>query len=77
MWSFFVLLTGVLIGAAAASLAALGWAASQLRWVSAHCNQQITYWRYEAKRAMATAAWLREQHGADRPGPRTSNEDGA
>jgi hypothetical protein len=45
------MLAGILIGAAAASLVALGWAASQLRWLSAHCNQQIAYWRNEAQRA--------------------------
>jgi hypothetical protein len=63
------MLTGILIGAAAASLVAFGWAASQLRWLGAHCNQQIAYWRDETKRAMAAAAWLREQHAADSHGP--------
>ena len=68
---------GILIGAAAAALMAFGWAASQLRWLGAHCDQQIAYWREEAKRAMAAAAWLREQQAADRPGLRTGNGDGA
>jgi hypothetical protein len=66
-----------MIGAAAASLVAFGWAASRLRWLDAHCRRQIAYWRDEAKRAMAAAAWLREQHAADRPGFRTGNGDGA
>jgi hypothetical protein len=42
--------TGILIGAAAASLALLGWAASQLRWLATHCNTQIAYLREEAER---------------------------
>lgn len=71
------MLTGVLIGAAAASLVALGWAASQLRWLGAHCNQQIAYWRNEASRARAAAAWLREQQAAGRPGSQSGNCDGA
>jgi hypothetical protein len=66
----FVMLTGILIGAAAASLVAFGWAASQLRWLSAQSNQQIAYWRDEAKRATTAAARLRDQHAAGRPGPR-------
>lgn len=48
---FLVMLTGMLIGAAAASLVLLGWAASQLRWLAAHCSKQIAYWRAEAERA--------------------------
>ncbi len=48
---FLVILTGMLIGAAAASLVLLGWAASQLRWLAAHCSKQIAYWREEAERA--------------------------
>jgi hypothetical protein len=64
----FAMLTGILIGASAASLVALGWAASELRWLAAHCNYQIAYWRNEAGRARAAAAWLREQQAADRPG---------
>jgi hypothetical protein len=48
---FLVMLTGILIGAAAASLVLLGWAASQLRWLAAHCTMQIAYWREEAERA--------------------------
>jgi hypothetical protein len=71
------MLTGILIGAAAASLLALGWAASELRWLDAHCHQQIAYWRDEARRAAAAAARLREQHTPGRPGPRTSNGAGA
>jgi hypothetical protein len=71
------MLTGILIGAAAASLVALGWAASELRWLGAHCHQQIAYWRDEARRAATAAAWLREQHAPDKRGPRTSNGDGA
>jgi hypothetical protein len=73
----FAMLAWTLIGTAVASLVAFGWAASQLRWLGAHCNQQIAYWRDEAQRATAAAAWLREQHAADRPGPRTGNGDGA
>ena len=46
-----VMLTGMLIGAAAASLVLLGWAARQLRWLAAHCSKQIAYWREEAQRA--------------------------
>lgn len=45
------MLTGMLIGAAAASLVLLGWAASQFRWLAAHCGKQIAYWREEAERA--------------------------
>ena len=45
------MLTGMLIGAAAASLVLLGWTASQLRWLGAHCTKQIAYWREEAERA--------------------------
>lgn len=72
------MLTGILIGAAIASLALFGWAASQIRWLDAHCNQQIAYWQDEAKRAMAAAPWLREQRrAADRPGLRADNGDGA
>jgi hypothetical protein len=63
------MLTGILIGAAAGSLVALGWAASELRWLSAHCHQQIAFWQSEARRASAAAAWLRERHAADGPGP--------
>jgi hypothetical protein len=55
------LLTGVLIGAAAASLVALGWAASRFRWLGAHCDYQITHWRNEAIRARTAATQLRAQ----------------
>lgn len=75
---FLILLTGILTGAAAASLVVVGWAASQLRWIAAHCRQHVTYWRLEAERAKATAAWLREQHAANWyiwPGQRTDNTD--
>jgi hypothetical protein len=48
---FLVMLTGMLTGAAAASIVLLGWAASQLRWLTAHCSMQIAYWREEAERA--------------------------
>jgi hypothetical protein len=48
---FLVMFTGMLIGAAAASLVLLGWVASQLRWLAAHCSKQIAYWRAEAERA--------------------------
>ena len=71
------MLTGMLIGAAVASLVTLGWAASELRWLGAHCHQQIAYWRAEARRAAAAAAWLREQRVPDRPGPRARSGDGA
>jgi len=60
------MLTGILIGAAAASLVAVGWAASELRWLSAHCRQQIAYWQHQAERARSSAAWLAEQHEAHR-----------
>ncbi|MGH3159243.1 MAG: hypothetical protein ACRDNF_22080 [Streptosporangiaceae bacterium] len=73
----FAMFAGILIGAAAASLVAFGWAVSRLRWLGAHCNLQIAYWRNEANRAMAAAAWLREQQAADRPGPRMGNGDRA
>jgi hypothetical protein len=72
-----VMFTGMLIGAAAASLMALGWATSRLRWLAAHCNLQIAYWRNEANQATAVAAWLREQRAAAGPGPRIGNGDGA
>jgi hypothetical protein len=72
----FAMFAGILIGAAAASLVAFGWAASQLRWLGAHCNLQIAHWRNEASQAMAAAAWLREQQAADRSGPRIGNGDG-
>jgi len=45
------MLTGMLIGAAAASLVVLAWAASQLRWLTAHCSKQIAYWQEQAERA--------------------------
>jgi hypothetical protein len=48
---FLVMFTGMLIGAAAVSLVLLGWVASQLRWLAAHCSKQIAYWREEAERA--------------------------
>jgi hypothetical protein len=73
----FAMFTGILIGAAAASLVAFGWAVSRLRWLGAHCNLQIAYWRTEANRAKAAVAWLREQQAADRPGPGIGNGDGA
>jgi hypothetical protein len=63
---FLMLLTGIVTGGAAASLVVFGWAASQRRWLTAHCHQQVTYWREEAERAKATAARLREQHVAGR-----------
>jgi hypothetical protein len=75
---FLILLTGIVTGAAAASLVVFGWAASQLRWIAAHCRQHVTYWRLEAERAKATAAWLREQHVANWyiwPGQPTDNTD--
>jgi hypothetical protein len=62
--AFLMLLIGIATGAAAASLAVFGWAAGQLRWIAAHCRQHVTYWREEAERAKATAAWLREQRAA-------------
>ena len=65
------MLAGILIGVTAASLVVFGWAASQLRWLGAQCNQQIAYWRHEAERAGAAAEWLREQQR------RTGNGDGA
>lgn len=52
---FLMILTGIATGAAVASLAGLVWAASQLRWLAAHCHQHITYWREEAERAKAGA----------------------
>jgi hypothetical protein len=52
------MLTGILIGAAAASLIAVGWAAGELRWLGAHCRQQIAYWQHQAERARSSAAWL-------------------
>lgn len=59
---FLAMLIGMLIGAAAAALVVLGWAATQIRWLSAHCNQQITYWRKQVER--------REQAERDRePSP--------
>jgi hypothetical protein len=64
---FLMMLAGIMTGAAGASLLMLGWTASQLRWLAAHCHQHITYWREEAERARAIAAWLRQQH-VDRPG---------
>jgi hypothetical protein len=63
---FLMILTGIVAGAAVASFAILGWAASQLRWLAAHCHQHIRYWQREAERAKAIAAALREQHAADR-----------
>lgn len=63
------MLTGILIGAATASLVAFGWAASRFRWLDAQCNQQIAYWQNKAKWDMAAAALFREQHAAERPGP--------
>ena len=65
----FAMLTGILIGAAAASLVAVGWAASELRWLSAHCRQQIAYWQHQAERTRSTTAWLVELHEADHHGP--------
>jgi hypothetical protein len=59
------MLIGMMTGAAAASLVILGWAASQLRWLSAHCNQHIAYWRQEAERSNAVAVRGHEQHAAD------------
>lgn len=63
---FLMILTGTAAGAAAASFAVLGWAASQFRWLAAHCSEHIRYWQREAERATAIAAALREQHAADR-----------
>ncbi|HLK00108.1 MAG TPA: hypothetical protein VKU39_09405 [Streptosporangiaceae bacterium] len=62
---FLMMLTGIVTGAAAASIVLLGWAASQLRWLAAHCHQHITYWREEAEDARAVVTRLREQHAAD------------
>lgn len=73
----FAMLAGILIGAAVTSLVAFGWAASRLRWLGAHCHRQIAYWRDEANRAMATAAWLRDSPRPNDPGPWTGNGDGA
>jgi thioesterase domain-containing protein len=73
----YVMLTGILIGAAAASLVAVGWAASRLRWLDAHCSHQIAYWRNEASRARAAAGRLREQQAAGRPGSRAGSGRGA
>lgn len=82
------MLAGMLIGVTAAALVVFGWAASQLRWLGAQCNQQIAYWRHEAERAVAAAAWVREQQwrseqywlharpAADRWDPRTDNGEG-
>jgi len=42
---FLMVLTGIVTGGAAASLVVFGWAASQLRWLAAHCHQHVTYWR--------------------------------
>ncbi len=58
------MLAGLVTGAATGSLVVFGLAASQRRWLTAHCRQQITYWRQEAERAKATAAVLREHPGA-------------
>lgn len=68
--------TGILIGAAAASLVAFGWAVSRLRWLGAHCYQQIAYWQGEARQATRAAAWLRD-HADGGPGPRTGRGGGA
>lgn len=56
-----VLVAGILIGAAAASLVALAWATSQFGWLGAQCSQQIAYWRDEAEQAAAVTARLCEQ----------------
>lgn len=75
---FLILLTGIVAGAAAASLVVFRWAASQLRWIAVHCRQHVTYWREEAERAKATAALLRQQHVADwynRQGRRTGSTE--
>jgi hypothetical protein len=60
-----IILTVIAAGSAVASFGILAWAASQLRWLAAHCHQHTTYWREEAERAKAAAAWLREQLAAD------------
>jgi gas vesicle protein len=67
---------GILIGAAVASVVAFGWAASKLRWLDAQCRQQIAYWRDEAERSAAAAAWLREQLAAGRPDPGSATATG-
>jgi hypothetical protein len=61
-----IILTVIAAGSAVASFGILAWAASQLRWLAAHCHQHIRYWQREAERAKAIAAALREQHAADR-----------
>lgn len=73
-----VMITGLVTGAAAASLVVLGWAASQRRWLAAHCYQEIAYWREEAERAKAIAARLRDQLAANWgnwPGHRTGTDE--
>jgi hypothetical protein len=62
---FLMVLTGMVIGAAVASLVVFGWAAGQLRWLTAHCHQHVAYWQREAELARAAAARLREQRAAD------------
>ena len=52
---FVVMVIGMLVGAAIASLVVFAWAASQLRWLAAHCRQHVAYWRAEAERASALA----------------------
>src|SRR5580693_4238863 len=71
------MLTGILIGAAAASLIAVGWAASELRWLGAHCRQQVAYWQHQAERARSSAAWLGEQHAVYRQVPRDGPGSGS
>ena len=68
---FVVMLAGILIGAAFASVAVFGLAASQFRWLTAHSRQQIAYWRNRAEQAEA-AAWLHDQYqvgGCNRSDP--------
>lgn len=59
---FLMILTGMLIAAAVTALVVFSWAASQLRWLAAHCHQHLTYWRKEAERARVAVARY------DRPG---------
>jgi hypothetical protein len=69
---FAAIFTVMVIGAAVASLAVFGWAASRLRWLAAHSRVQIAYWRNQAEQAEAAAAWLRDQStvgGCNKSGP--------
>jgi len=69
---------GILIGAAVASLAVSGWAASQIRWLAAHSRQQIAYWRNQAEQAEAAATcFATRARSADATGraPHAGNAD--